>query len=187
MKTPPSLLERLRQPNQEEAWKEFIALYTPMIYSWARRVGLRPQDATDVVQEVFLVLVQKLPQFTYNKNKTFRGWLRTLTLHKCYEIHRKRTLPMQEDNGVPLEDLPAPDQAEAVWEADYQRHLVRQALELMQAHFQPTTWKACWEYVVEGRPAAEVAAELGISVGAVHAARFRVLAHLREHLQGLMD
>jgi RNA polymerase sigma-70 factor (ECF subfamily) len=187
VKTPASLLERLRQPHQEQAWQQLIELYTPFIYSWARRVGLRSQDATDLVQDVFTLLVQKLPQFTYDRNKSFRGWLRTITLHKCYQNNRGKRLPMEVGAGEVLNGLAGEDEAEALWEADYQRHLARKALELIQAHFQPTTWKAFWQYVVEGRLPAEVAAELGLSVGAVHAARFRVLALLRQQMQGLLD
>ncbi len=187
MKTPASLLERLRQPAQEQAWAEFIELYTPLIYSWARRVGLREHDATDLVQDVFTLLVQKLPEFHYDRSKSFRGWLRSLTINRYRENLRRWTPPRQEADPDFLDGLSGPDEAEALWEADYQQHLTRQALKLMQTHFQPTTWKACWEYVVEGRSPAEVAAELGISVGAVHAARFRVLALLRQHLHGLLE
>jgi RNA polymerase sigma-70 factor (ECF subfamily) len=57
----------------------------------------------------------------------------------------------------------------------------------MQAEFQPVTWQACWEYVVASRPAAEVAAELHISVNAVHLAKSRVLRRLRQELKGLLD
>ena len=57
----------------------------------------------------------------------------------------------------------------------------------MQEEFQPTTWKACWEFVVNGRPAAEVAAELGISENAVFIAKCRVIQKLRLELDGLLD
>ena len=81
-----------------------------------------------------------------------------------------------------------PDQsAEAYWETEYRGHLVRRALELMQADFEPATWKACWEMVTTERPAADIAAELRLSVGAVYAAKFRVLARLREELAGMLD
>jgi RNA polymerase sigma-70 factor (ECF subfamily) len=72
-------------------------------------------------------------------------------------------------------------------EAEYRARLVARALELMQAEFQPTTWKACWELVVAGRPAADVARELGISENAVHLAKGRVLRRLRKELEGLLD
>ena len=66
-------------------------------------------------------------------------------------------------------------------------YVLGQALRLMVADFEPTTWKACWETVVADRPAAAVAAELGISVNAVYLAKARVLARLRTDLDGLLD
>ena len=72
-------------------------------------------------------------------------------------------------------------------EEEYRRYLVRRALGLMQAEFEPATWKACWEFVVHDRPAAEVAAELGLSVNAVYLAKSRVLRRLRAELRGLLD
>jgi len=64
---------------------------------------------------------------------------------------------------------------------------VGRALELMRADFQPVTWQACWEFVVRDRPAAEVAAELGITINTVYLAKSRVLRRLREELAGLLD
>jgi RNA polymerase sigma-70 factor (ECF subfamily) len=157
-----------------------------LLYYWARDVGLRADDAADLVQDVFLLLVRKLPEFEYDPNKSFRSWLRTVTLNKFREGRRKRPTAAMEE-GVPLEALAVPDTAEALWEEEYRQHLAQQALALMQADFQQATWKACWEYVVNERPAAEIAAELGMSVGAVHAARFRVLTRLRQELRGLLD
>jgi RNA polymerase sigma-70 factor (ECF subfamily) len=57
----------------------------------------------------------------------------------------------------------------------------------MEGEFQPTTWKAFWQAVPLGRPAAEVAAELGISENAVYLAKGRVLRRLRQELNGLLD
>ncbi len=184
--TPFSLLQRLRQPAPQDAWKRFVDLYTPLLCYWARRLGLKDQDAADLVQEVFAVLVVKLPEFTYDPSKSFRSWLRTVTHNKWREKHRRASLSV--GAFADGQDEPAvPDPAEAFWEGEYQQHLTTRALELMQADFKPATWKACWEVVANDRPAAEVAAELGLTVGAVHAARFRVLARLRQELQGLVD
>ncbi len=83
--------------------------------------------------------------------------------------------------------VPAPDDMETAWEAEYREHVVARALSVMRADFQESTWKACWEMVVSSRPAAEVAAELGLTVGAVYAAKVRVMNRLREELQGLLD
>ncbi len=83
--TPASLLERLRRPFEPDAWAHVSSrLYAPLIYSWGLRVGLQKQDAADLVQEVFVTLLQVLPTFTYDRHKSFRRWLRTVTLNKCY-------------------------------------------------------------------------------------------------------
>lgn len=182
-----SLIERLRQPGEEEAWGRLVELYTPLLFFWCRKMGLREQDAADLVQDVFAVLVQKLPEFCYDPGKSFRGWLRTILVNKWRDCERRRALAPPVNDPEALARLADPDLEENLWEAEYRQHLVGRALELMQAEFQPSTWKACWETVVADRPAAEVAAELGLSVDAVYTAKSRVLRRLRRELQGLME
>jgi RNA polymerase sigma-70 factor (ECF subfamily) len=187
IKTPSSLLERLRHPFDPEAWARFVSLYTPLIYSWGRRIGLQDQDAADLVQEVFVTLLQVLPTFTYDRHKSFRRWLRTITLNKWRNLRKRSDQRVQGGSRSDLEAVAEPDELAAAWEAEYQQNLARRALCIMQTDFEEKTWKACWETVVGSRPAAEVAAELGLTVGAVHAAKFRVLDRLRQELQGLLD
>jgi RNA polymerase sigma-70 factor (ECF subfamily) len=184
--TSASLLERLRQPQAEDAWERLVELYTPLLYYWARRLGLQAEDAGDLVQDVFAVLVQKLPEFTYDPKQSFRGWLRTIAHNKWRDRRRRNQHAPVLGNQQALAEV-ADDAADPFWEAEYREQLVGQALALMQAEFQPDTWKACWETTVNGRPAAEVAAELGMSVDAVYAAKSRVLRRLREQLNGLLD
>jgi RNA polymerase sigma-70 factor (ECF subfamily) len=85
------------------------------------------------------------------------------------------------------EDIVGADEADTFWEKEYRRELTARALQLMQADFAPTTWKACWEFVAQGRSAAEVARELGISENAVYLAKCRVLRRLRQELAGLVE
>lgn len=183
--TPASLLERLRQPNAAAAWERLVLLYTPLIYSWVRRFGLQEPDAADLVQDVFVTLVQTLPTFVYDRRKRFRAWLHTVTLNKLREQHRKRSrAPVPSDLARWEEQLAA--EGERFWEVEYRQQLMQRALTVMSRDFQPATWKAFWEQTVEGRPAAEVAAELGLTLGAVYAAKFRVLGRLRQELDGLL-
>ena len=182
-----SLLERLREPAQQDAWGRFVDLYTPLIYYWARRVGLAQEEAADLVQDVLTVLVQKLPEFRYDPGKSFRGWLRMVTLNKWRENRRRKGVALAEARDSELAGVVDPEADDAFWQVEYRQHLVNRALKLMQAEFHPTTWKACWEFVVVGRPAAEVARQLGISENAVHLAKGRVLRRLRKELDGLVD
>jgi RNA polymerase sigma-70 factor (ECF subfamily) len=184
--TPVSLLQRLRQPNPADAWERFARLYTPLLLSWARlpRYSLQPADAEDLVQEVRADLVRKLPTFTYDPQRKFRFWLRGVLRNKWVDhCRRAGRQPGGADGLSRVEGPPDTDPAEV----EEQKALVRRALELMQAEFTPSTWKACWATVAEGRSVAEVAAELGLTENAVYIARLRVIHRLRKEMEGLLD
>lgn len=180
--TPVTLLERLKRPADAQAWGRFVELYTPLLLSWARRLGLQEPDAADLVQDVFTLLLNKLPTFVYDHNKSFRGWLRTVALNQW----RNRQQKCRPATGQDLDGVPAPA-AEAFWEAEYRDHLVDRALAVMKSEFQPTTWQACWEVVVNRRSAEDVGQQLGLRADAVRAAKYRVLNRLRRELDGLLD
>jgi RNA polymerase sigma-70 factor (ECF subfamily) len=185
--TPASLLVRLRTAPSPEAWQRFVDLYTPLLYFWACRMGLQASDAADLVQDVFALLVQKLPEFDYDRQRSFRSWLRTVTVNKWRDGLRRRAAALKGAGPEGLEDVAVPDGAEALWENEYRRHVVGQALEVMQGEFQPSTWKAFLGVVMEGKSAAVVGRELGLSSDAVYAAKARVLRRVREELAGLLD
>jgi RNA polymerase sigma-70 factor (ECF subfamily) len=180
-----SLLERLRQP-MDPAWGRFVDLYAPLLHRWACRLNLSDGDAADLVQDVFVQLVRKLPEFRHDGQHRFRDWLRAVLVNQYRDrrVRREEPVPGELDK---LADPDAPDPGEAAAAAEYRQYLVGRALELMQTDFEPATWKACWETTVQGRPAAEVAAELGLSVAAVYAATARVLRRLREELHGFWE
>jgi RNA polymerase sigma-70 factor, ECF subfamily len=96
--------------------------------------------------------------------------------------HRAAPVPLDSDiePKAQLED-------DALEEREYRLYMVGRALQLLETDFEPTTWKACWETVVEGRPAKEVAEELGLSINAVYLAKSRALSRLRTDLDGLLD
>jgi RNA polymerase sigma-70 factor (ECF subfamily) len=182
--TPESLLQRLRQPASSDAWARFVRLYTPLLYYWAQHTGLSGHDADDLVQDVFTVLVKELPRFDYDHRRSFRGWLRTVAVNRWNATRRQRQLPAQPFDTA-LVASPAADPGELLASAEFQQLVYRRALDLMQTDFPATTWQVCKALVVDGKSAAEVSRELGLTVGAVHAARFRVLARLREELAGM--
>jgi RNA polymerase sigma-70 factor (ECF subfamily) len=186
METSASLLEGLRQPANDQAWARFVELYTPLLYYWARRAGLQEADAADLVQEVLTLLVRKLPAFHYDRKQSFRSWLRTLTLNKWRERQRRRAPVLLADQAI-LAEVEEPDSLADFEEAEYNRHLVQQALRSLRHDVPANTWKAFEGYVLAGRDAEEVAAELGVRVGTVYAAKSRVLSRLRQELDGLLD
>jgi RNA polymerase sigma-70 factor (ECF subfamily) len=180
-----SLLQRLRDRAEPADWQRFTDLYTPLLYYWARRLHLQESDAADLVQDVFVRLIQKFPGYTYDGGQSFRGWLHTVLLNVWRTKQRQRTIATV-GAGEDFAALAEPDAVDILSEQEYRRYLAQRALRLMQTQFQPTTWRACWLLVVEGKSGAEVARELGISEGAAYVAKWRVLRRLREELEGLL-
>lgn len=183
-KTPVSLLERLRQAKAEGDWERFVALYTPLLYAWSRRLGAGADDAADLVQEVLVLLVEKLPAHRQDPSKSFRAWLWTVLRNRWLNRRRRPREVSLDPDDVPADSDQGPAMIE---ESEYRDRLVARALRVMQSDFEPVTWQACWQVVTADRPAAEVAAELGISTNAVYVAKCRVLRRLREELAGLLD
>jgi RNA polymerase sigma-70 factor, ECF subfamily len=181
-----SLLARLRQTVDQESWTRFVKLYTPLLYRWGRQVGLTDVDAADLVEDVLLTLIQKLPDFQYDPQGSFRGWLRTVALNKARENHRRRERATTIDNAT-LSRIATRAPQDVFEEHEYQQCLVRRALALMQNEFEPTTWQACWQCVVDDKLPATVARQLQISVNAVYLAKSRVLRRLHQELSGLLE
>jgi RNA polymerase sigma-70 factor (ECF subfamily) len=188
LSTSVTLLQRVRQRDDQAAWERFVALYAPLLFRWAQRAGMAEQDAADLVQDVLILLMQELPKFELDAARNFRGWLKTVTINKCRERQRRRA-PAAGVGGEsdPLAELPGDSDLEEFWEAEYRQHLVRKALQIMRTEFEPTTWQACWEHTVTGKTAAAVGQELGLSEAAVYVAKSRVLRRLRQELAGLLD
>jgi RNA polymerase sigma-70 factor (ECF subfamily) len=160
-----------------------VRLYTPLLLHWARRLGLQEQDAADLVQDVLLVLVRKMPEFQYQPGRTFRGWMRTVLMNKWRDRPR-REAPAPLDSNV---EPQAQADNDALEEREYRLYVLGRALQLLAADFEPATWQACWQTVVCGRSAKDVGDELGLSTNAVYLAKSRALARLRRDLDGLLD
>src|SRR6185369_10001515 len=128
-----SLLERLRQPGQAQAWDQFVELYTPLLHAWTRRLAMPDADAEDLIQDVFVVLAQELPAFRYDAERgSFRGWLKTIALNRWRQQQRRRKVPLAD--GEILADVPAPADA-PFWEVEYRQHLVSRTLQRLGGEF----------------------------------------------------
>lgn len=184
--TPASLFDRLRQPGDDSAWLRFAEICTPLLHRWARHLGLQTSDANDLVQEVMLLLVAKMPEFHYDPSRSFRNWLCSVATNKWREMNRRRCEVTLDKPDAALDRLESPESS-AFWEAEFRQHLATVALATMQQHFEPNTWRACWETVVNGRPAADVGRELGMTEGAVYVAKWRVIRRLRQELAGMWE
>jgi len=187
MSTPMSLLVALRQPNQKGAWDRFVELYTPLLYRWAHQLESDPNSAADLVQDIFVTLLQALPAFSYESGKSFRAWLRTILTNQWRDRCRQRARRMHHEEAAARSAMSEEVPVDFLDESEYRRALIGRALELIRPDFAAKTWQAFTEHGVQGRPAATVGAELGLSANAVYQATFRIMRRVRIELNGLLD
>lgn len=179
------LLARARD-RDAAAWERVVSLYGPLVLHWCRGWGLPDDDAADVFQDVFQAVAAHLGGFRRGRSGgTFRGWLRAITRNKVSDHFRRRG-PVAvggSEAGYALTQVPEDEPADASASGDpAAAGVVRRALELIRDEFEPRTWEAFWRTAVDGRPPRDVAAELGMTPGAVRVAKSRVLQRLRAEL-----
>jgi RNA polymerase sigma-70 factor (ECF subfamily) len=174
------------------AWERLSEVYTPLVYQWCRRLELQPQDAADVVQEVFRALLKSLASFRRDRpGDSFRAWLWTITRNKIRDHHRRCAASRPAAGGSAahkmLEQIPdrAPEEDDEGQVRQVQAELAQRAMALMQRDFEPQTWQAFWKTAVENKTAPQAAEELGMSVAAVYMAKSRVLRRLRTEFDEL--
>jgi RNA polymerase sigma-70 factor, ECF subfamily len=176
--------------DEPAGWTRLVSLYSPLIGAWCRRWGVAPQDVGDVVQDVFAAVARNLDRFRKEEPcDTFRGWLATIARNKVHDYFRRRgdepaaaggteawLRISQISDGAPSDD--GSDEADHVMFGE----ILRQALDTIRGEFHERTWQAFWGTVVEGKVAADVAAELAMRPGGVRVAKSRVLCRLRREL-----
>ena len=188
-----SLLIRLRQPGNQEAWREFASLYEPLIYRLATRKGFQHADAQDLLQDVLVAIARGIDRLEIGEDKgRFRGWLfrisRNLIINALEK--RQRLVVGSGDSDIYERLAQEPElspQEQTVYILEFRRELFHWAARGIREEFQPATWDLFWRTSVEGKPIADIAAELGLSIGAAYAARCRVLARLRKKIEELED
>src|SRR5262245_15350189 len=161
-----SLIVKLRDPADRDAWGEFVALYQPLVYRLARRKGLQDADAHDVCQDVFRAVAQAIDRWDLDPARgSFRGWLSRIARNLLVNFLTRRPFRLRGSGSTSMQELleaqPAADpSATALFETEYRRRLFRWAADEVRGEFAPTTWQAFWRTAVEGLPPAAVAIEL---------------------------
>ena len=180
-----SLLLRLCDSEDHEAWVEFVTLYEPVIYRSLRQHGLQDADARDVMQELLLAVSRSIDRWEPGRQRgSFRGWLRRVVRNLVINWLKARQRQTAAAGGCDLQAmldvLPAADDPASIeFDHELRRALFHRAGQQVRGEVQRQTWDAFWETAVVGTSPAEAAAKLGMAVGAVRVAKCRVLARLR--------
>lgn len=187
-KTRLTLLLRLRDHRDTQAWSDFVELYAPLVYRQARCAGFQDADAADVTQDVFRSVAAAINKFDYDARRgDFRGWLYRITQNKIRDAASRRQAVATGDTATHdlLHEQPTPTAED--WDADYRAALLAWAYEQVRAHCAEPTWRAFWLTTVEGVGGEAAAQQLGMSIGAVYVAKSRVLTRLKEVLEPWKD
>ena len=185
--TKTSLIRRLGDPGDQDAWREFEAVYRPVVYYLARHKGLQDADAEDIVQQVLISVSRALQRRSHDPQRArFRTWL-------CRVTHNSVTNAIQRkhpDRGVGgttalqrLARRPLPDREAELLNEEYEKSVFRWAATSVQPEFHRDTWNAFWMTMVQGKSCEAAAAELGKGIGSIYAARSRIVRRLREKIQ----
>ena len=185
-----SLIIRLGDGKDNQAWEDFIDLYSSVIYGFARGRGLQDADAADLVQEVLRSVVRSISKYDRQKGR-FRNWLMAVVRNRLSDFWtgRGREATGSGDTRVlhQLGQIRSPNGTEELWEQEYQRSVFQLAVSRIRDDFEESTWQAFWRTNVEEQSIREVAQSLEISEGAVYIARSRVLARLKQQVQAFED
>jgi len=191
--TPVSLLQRLKTAKPDAAeWRRLQDIYLPLIRSWLARVPGLGDEANDLAQEVFLVMIRELPKFERQREGSFRAWLRRVAVNRIrtyskQRLRRPRAVSTDGPEDFLLQLESHDSELSKQWDYEHDRVVFQKLTEALAGEFTPATWAAFQAFALEGAAAAAVAEKLGMSENAVLLAKSRVLRSLRAEAAGLLD
>ena len=188
-----SLLLRIRDSDDRDAWDQFVTIYHPIVYRLARARGLQDADAQDLSQTVLMAVSQSVSTWSPEPNKRFRQWL--LRIAKNTTINMLTRRPKDVASGgtdaeirlALLTDCRAQgdEQLEREYEFEYRRQLYRNAAQSVRLRADEDSWLAFSLTIIDGLTVDEVARKLGKSTGAIYVARSRIMRRLKAAVQAL--
>jgi RNA polymerase sigma-70 factor (ECF subfamily) len=187
-----SLIERVQEGNSSPSWAQFFQLYEPLLRRWVQPYLRQPADADDCIQDVLLVVVEKVPRFVPSGHPGgFRCWLRTIMQYRLH-THWRAKLRQPVAGGLGVYDFlqelaDANSELARRMDEEHDRYVVGALLNAIKPEFATSSWEAFWLTAIQGVAPAAAAATLGMSQNAVYIARSRILARLRQEARGLLD
>lgn len=183
-----SLALRL-QRDSDDAWRDLVRLYGPLIHAWGCRLGLDNVSSEDLTQEVFRRVVKSIGTFEYGHAKaTFRGWLWRIARNAAIDQQRRQTAGPRGGStaAAALAAIPdaigMDDESQPPSSSGDTASLIERAMRQIESQIEPTTWQAFVRTTIDGKSSTEVAVELGLTPAAVRKAKSRTLQRLRKQL-----
>jgi RNA polymerase sigma-70 factor (ECF subfamily) len=195
-----SLFSRLRDWQDQAGWREFFDRYWRLIYKVARQSGLSESEAEEVVQNTFVYLCRRMPNFQYDRTRgSFRSWLRVVTRSRIHVFVRSRkaaegrVLDPCPEGGVNepaiVEDLPDPagDALDEIWQREWEANLIETAFRRLRPKVSSRQLLIFRLATLGELELTQVAKKLGVSVAQVYLARHRVGKLFRAEVRQLRE
>jgi RNA polymerase sigma factor (sigma-70 family) len=184
--TRPSLLIRIKDRRDSESWREFDAIYRPLLHRYARARGLDDAEAEDVTQHCLAAISGHISRFDYDPTKgRFKGWLKTLVNNRVRNLMRDRREQPAESQDFKRDQRREP-LPEALFEELWMEEHLRHCLELVRGEVTEATYAAFQSHVIEERPVEEVCAALKMTANQLYKIKWRVTQKLEEKLKELL-
>ncbi len=167
--------------GNQEAWSLLIEKYKALIYSIPVKYGLPADETADVFQATCMELLARLPEL--REPRALPKWLMQVAHHQCYrwKQQQRRVVSRDAEPGLPVPETPAI--AETLVQQAQEEQLLREATAALTPQCRRLVQLLFFE--TPARPYAEVAAELGLSVGSIGFTRQKCMQRLRRHLDQL--
>lgn len=183
--TSESLLIRVRDPDDRAAWDQFDAIYRPMVYRIGRRAGWQDSDANDLAQRVMMSVAKSIPNWEKDPRKGgFRGWLNRVARNALISTLRSSCRDVAVGGSEFLERSlsvqTTPVELERLIDQEHHRSRLRWAAEQIRHEFKEKSWRAFWLTTLGELSVSEASEKIGMSTGAVYAARSRIMRRLQE-------
>ena len=190
-----SLINRLKNWQDQSSWQEFFDIYWKLIYGVARKAGLTDAESQDVVQVTMASVAKHMPTFQYDPAiGSFKAWLLIKTRWCIIDQFRKRG-PFAEHRPISSQTTgtgtvekvadPAGGALDAIWEAEWENNLVDAAIAKVKPGHDPLKWQIFDFYVNKGWPPEKVAGRFGVSVDQVYLIKHRVTETIRAEVKRL--
>ena len=191
-----SLIQRLKNWEDQASWQEFFETYCRLIYGVAVKRGLTKSEAQEVVQETMISVAKHMPTFKYDPViGSFKTWLLNMTRWRIADQVRKRLpLTMIQESGECIlreeyENMGAANEVlpdlEKIWDAEWEKNLLEVAINKARRRLDPQQYQIFDFYVNKAWPAEKVAKLLGIPVNQVYLAKHRVTEMITQEVERL--
>jgi RNA polymerase sigma-70 factor (ECF subfamily) len=185
-----SLIVKLQGQRNERAWAEFVAAYEPFLHRLIQRQGVPERHVADATQQVLAAIAHSVSQWQDDGSPaSFRRWAGRVARNVVIKFMTRERRQIGGQGGSDMiEQLnQVPDEALGNEEnRRYEHELIVWAAEQVQDEFRPTSWRAFWATLVEGRSVADVARELKLTPGGVYMARSRIMAKIQFKIRDVL-